>query len=365
MEDFLISSLGYESDDSGSEVDNSEIQPILSDRGNISLLQEKIDKNIRRAVVLLGRIAVAFIAVSVLETVSVLLVLDCLLLYSTYLSHAYTISWEVVFSPLIGLSLLWLIVFLYIAVCHAISYYHLKAIQIECLFLYILGTIGYTTTLILLIKYLNSSDEILLKYFTADLLVSSVSFLMALTMDVSFNLAIYSDRFGHSRPKILKQAPEGGWTLDGSRNCRHFTFLGDIDMHAAVSASSSSSSSSSVEDESSALLYCCRRMKQLCCCAWRRAAQQPSHGAGIDTSTASPLQFAEEASYSPRSDFHRRNSDTTIKINKKGRNNVNGFNSTHWIGDYSSDESPSPSSKTSNSMEGPGSRGSSNGPILL
>lgn len=60
MEDFLITSFGYESDDSGSEVDNSEIQPILSDRGNISLLQEKIDKNIRRAVVLLGRIAIAF-----------------------------------------------------------------------------------------------------------------------------------------------------------------------------------------------------------------------------------------------------------------------------------------------------------------
>lgn len=192
---------------------------------------------------------------------------------------------------------------------------------------------------------------------------------MALTMDVSFNLTIYSDRFGHSRPKILKQAPEGGWTLDGSRNCRHFTFLGDIDMHAAVSASASSASASSfVEDESSALSYCCKRMKQLCCCAWRRAAQQPSHGEGIDgfdTSTTSPLGFAEEASFSPRSDFHRRNSDITSKINKKGRNNANGLNSTHWIGDYSSDESPSPSSKTSNSMEGPGSRGSNNGPILL
>ena len=65
-------------------------------------------------------------SVSVLETISVLLVLDCLLLYSTYLSHAYTLSWDVVFSPLIGLSLLWLIVFLYIAFCHVISYYHLK-----------------------------------------------------------------------------------------------------------------------------------------------------------------------------------------------------------------------------------------------
>lgn len=183
-------------------------------------------------------------------------------------------------------------------------------------------------------------------------------------MDVSFNLAIYNDRFGHSRPKILKQATEGGWTLDGSRNSKHFTFLGEIDMHTAVL------SASSMEDESSALSYCCNRMTLLCCCCTWRSAANTSHSPhgtstiGFDASTASPLQSAEEA-YSARSDSRSRSSsDISNKINKKGRINVSGFN-THWIGDYSSDESPSPSSKASNLMDGPGSRGSGNGTILL
>ena len=96
MEDFISSlgALGYESDDSGSEID-SEIQPILSDRGNISLLQEKIDKNIKRAVVLLGRIAIAFmltvVFVAIVYLVSVFIdgwipiYVLCLLLWLGYL----------------------------------------------------------------------------------------------------------------------------------------------------------------------------------------------------------------------------------------------------------------------------------------
>lgn len=69
MEDLsLLSSLGYESDDTGSDVD-SESRPILSDRGNISLLQEKIDNHLRRAVVLISRIGNVFV-VAVLSTIA-------------------------------------------------------------------------------------------------------------------------------------------------------------------------------------------------------------------------------------------------------------------------------------------------------
>jgi hypothetical protein len=228
---------------------------------------------------------------------------------------------------------------------------------LECLFLYILGTVGYTTTLILLIKYLNSSAELLLKYFTADLLVSSVSFLMALSMDISFNLAIYNDRFGHVRPKMLKQAPGGGgWTLDGARNSRHFTFLGDIEMMH-------STSSTAGDDESSALSYCGRRMMHQLCylCRWKGGTPTstpygPRSGGGLDTSTPSPLLPAEEAlTYSDNTDN---------RSSKKVRGSRGGLN-THWIDDYSSDESPSPVLRSGTSMESPESQGGSNRPILL
>jgi hypothetical protein len=81
--------------------------------------------------------------------------------------------------------------------------------------LYIIGTIGFISSTILTLNYLNTEDENekdkILKYLSADLTVSGFFFLSGLSMDIAANFVIYSDRMG--RPRQLKQLPSGGWTM--------------------------------------------------------------------------------------------------------------------------------------------------------
>lgn len=65
---------------------------------------------------------------TLLEIISLLLLLDFLLLYATHISHKYTISWEVVFAPLLALFVLWFAVFMYVVLGSWLSLFRLKVI---------------------------------------------------------------------------------------------------------------------------------------------------------------------------------------------------------------------------------------------
>lgn len=175
--------------------------------------------------------------------------------------------------------------------------------------------------MILLIKYLNSGDELLLKYFAADLLVSSISFLISFNMDISANLAIYNERFGFSRPKALKQLPGGGWSVDLAKSHRSYVFLGEIDSLPSAAA-----------DESSAIFLCAGKIRQCGGLLGRifsmnSSKEYPAPGVGgKDSEVISSLQGEQKE--------------------RTRKSSLAGFN-THWIGDYSSDDSPSPTQKSS------------------
>jgi len=252
--------------------------------------------------------ALFFRSVNVLETLSILLLLDCLLLYSTHLSHEYTINWDVVFSPLVGLFLVWLCVFIYIAACHLLSIYRLKAVQLECLFLYVLGLIGFTSTTVLLMKYLNSSSTSLLRYFAGNLLVSSISFLMAFNMDVAANIAVFIDRFGAYRPKVLKEAESGGgWVVDLTKSHKYFTFLGEIDMFSNTSSYSTPSRDS-------------------------------SYSSWLTTNNKANSHSSSSLPNVPYLDT----TTTNVSTAKTRRNPFSRRSPQHWLGDSSSDDAPSP-----------------------
>jgi hypothetical protein len=103
----------------------------------------------------------------------------------------------------------------------------------ECLFLYITGTIGFFSSVLLLYKYLDASDANtnLLKYTIADMFVSLFLFLTGLSIDISYNMKIYINRMGSSRPKVLKHVHTKGWVIDSEKSFRKFRFLGEINMY--------------------------------------------------------------------------------------------------------------------------------------
>lgn len=226
----------------------------------------------------------------------------------------------------------------------------MQTVQRDCLFLYLVGVVGFFSSTIFLLRNLVSLEkgysdaDILLKYCAADLLVSALSFLSAFHMDVTSTVTRLAEHLCEGRPQAIKPllspgevrdgvavAVSGGWVLDMNRARRNLTFLGELELTTAVDGAAER------ERERGCLVQFCLWWSGFC--GWDRGDAAP------DGLHRNPLADPSTATPPPARPGRAR------KLNP------------HWLRDSSSSEnSPSPLHR----REGNGRlHEAENGPIML